>query len=308
MPVLLLSLALCASGKLEVDEEPIEVKVPKITERPDVAVKDALEVVKKPASDAQLHEAARVCALLSIDVTLAISAAKSGAADTLESRMLQIADVYLGFGDWTNAERALRTTRTSARVHERLGHALRGQKRFTDAAKAYAAAVDSTTGGELDEIIGRIAPVMNEWTLDFEAGHDATMRNAAKPVLTAMLPHQAGEGSETTKQLLARLDAAPDKSVRSTLTATRLRDAVAVQVPALRACYARALVKQPELKGKLELKFTVEPGGKISSLTTSDNTSGEKSLASCFETRIKALQLATETQTEVTLPFVLKPL
>ncbi len=308
MSVLLLSFALVAAAKLEVDEEPLEVKVPKITERPDVAVKEALEVVKKPASDAALHEAARVCALLSIDVTLLIAAAKSGAADTLDNRLLQIADVYLGLGDWSNAERALKATRPSPRVHERLGHALRAQNRFPDASKAYVAAVDSASGAELDQIVGRIAPVTNEWTLDFEAGHAAAMRNAAKPVLTSMLPHQAGEGSELTKQLLARLEAPQDKSFRSTLSAARLKDALAVQIPALRTCYARALVNEPDLHGKLELKFTVESGGKISGLTTSANTTGSKTLPTCIEQRIKSLNLATDTAAEVTVPFVLNPL
>jgi len=308
MPVLLLSFAFLVSGKLEIEEEPIEAKVPKITERPDVAVKEALEVVKKPASDAALHEAARVCALLSIDVTLLIAAAKSGPPEGLDNRLLIIGDVYLGLGDWTNAERALKATKPNAGIHERLGHALRGQNRFADASKEYTAAIDKSSGAEQDQIVRRVAPVMAEWVLDYEAGHAAVMKGSAKPVLTAMLPHQAGEPSETTKGLLARLEAPPDKSFRSSLTATRLKDALAVQVPALRACYARALVKEPDLKGKLEVKLTVEPGGKISSLTTATNTSGSKPLASCLEPRLKALNLATDTGADVTIPFVLTPL
>ncbi|MBL8949838.1 MAG: AgmX/PglI C-terminal domain-containing protein [Myxococcaceae bacterium] len=310
MPVLLLSLsyALCAAGKLEVEEEPIEVKVTQITERPDVAVKEALEIVKKPASDAQLHQAARVCALLGIDVTLAIAAAKSGPADSLDARLLSLGDVYLGLGDWANAERALKATRPSPRVHERLGHALRAQNRFADASKAFVAAVESGDGRELDAIVARIAPVMGEWVLDYEAANLGAMRSAAKPVLTAMLPHQAGEGSETTKAWLARLEQPHDKSSRSTLTAARFKDALAVQLPALRACFARALVQEPNLKGRIELKLAVADGGKITSVTTATNTTNVKPLQACFEQRAKALNLATETPVEVTQVFVLNPL
>src|SRR5690606_7930121 len=138
-----------------------------------------------------------------------------------------------------------KATRPSAGVHERLGHALRGQKRFPEAAKAYVAAVEGGAGGaELDEILRRVVPVTVDWVTDWEAGGAAPLRDGARAMLTAMLPRQAGDPSETTKKLLARLGAKAPPSPRPSLTAARLKDAIAVQLPALRACYARALVEE----------------------------------------------------------------
>jgi hypothetical protein len=205
-----------------------------------------------------------------------------------------------------SAERALLTLKPSAGVHERLGHARRGQNRFTDAARSYVAAVNAASGPELEQIVQRVGPVVAQWVQDFEAGRSSTMRDAAKSVLSAMLPHQAGEGSETTKALLARLGAA--KGGRSTLTAARLKDAIAVQVPALRACYARAMVHDPTLKGKLVIQFSVAEGGGLSAVRSATNGTNSKPLASCIEARIKALNLVTETAVEVTYPLVFTPI
>ena len=136
MPVLIIALALAAS-KVEVDEDPIEVRVPKLTEKNEVAIAEALPVIKQPASKAALHEAVQVCALLSADVGKLIAAAKEGASDSLDERLLAIADGYLGFGEWASAEKALNAVRSNAGVHERRGRALRAQKRFADAVTAY---------------------------------------------------------------------------------------------------------------------------------------------------------------------------
>mgnify|MGYP001313213028 CR=1 FL=1 len=304
MPVLLLTLFIAQGAKLELDEEPLQVRVPRVGEKD-----DALEVLQNPASNAALHEAVQTCALLGVEVARTMAAAKAGAANSVDQRLLALADGYLGHGDWVSAEKVLRAIRPGAGVHERLGHSLRAQGRFAEAAKEYAVAVDATSGPELEEIVGRVAPVVSAWVTDYEIGKAGLLRDAAKSVLTAMLPHQAGEGSETTKKLLARLEAkAGAGKGRPMPAATRVREALAVQLPALRSCYARALVQEPTLKGKLRVSFSADAGGKVSQVRTTDNSTGSKVLAGCLEPRIGALYAVIEPAAEVTVPFSLEPL
>jgi hypothetical protein len=78
------------------------------------------------------------------------------------------------------------------------------------------------------------------------------------------------------------------------------------QIGKLRACYAHALKKKPDLHGKITLKFTVEKDGKVSSTDRAVTKLDDPALLDCFS---KAIMDMTFTKpagiSTVILPIVL---
>jgi len=56
---------------------------------------------------------------------------------------------------------------------------------------------------------------------------------------------------------------------------------------AIQACYQRALKRNPELKGKIVVRFTISPAGKVIDVTVVSSTLNEASVESCIVSRIR---------------------
>jgi outer membrane biosynthesis protein TonB len=77
----------------------------------------------------------------------------------------------------------------------------------------------------------------------------------------------------------------------------------------IKHCYEKRLKRNPELKGKIVIRFVVHPGGKVIEVEIADNTTGDSDLARCIASRVKAIRFppADGGETSVTYPFILAP-
>ncbi|MDC3980624.1 AgmX/PglI C-terminal domain-containing protein [Polyangium jinanense] len=81
------------------------------------------------------------------------------------------------------------------------------------------------------------------------------------------------------------------------------------KIPALRACYAEALKKDPGLGGKVIVRMHVEKDGSVSSSRVSGGSIGDAALGSCLAKELGSMTLpaATKGSLEVFYPIELNP-
>jgi hypothetical protein len=87
-----------------------------------------------------------------------------------------------------------------------------------------------------------------------------------------------------------------------------LRQATA-KIPALRACYAEALKKEPGLGGKVIVRMHVEANGSVSSSRVTGGSIGDAALGSCLANELGSMSLpaASKGALEVVFPIELDP-
>jgi len=57
---------------------------------------------------------------------------------------------------------------------------------------------------------------------------------------------------------------------------------------ALKYCYEKELQRKPNLSGKMELRWMINPAGKVDRVSTVGNTMGDKDVDSCMQRQVKA--------------------
>jgi TonB family protein len=80
--------------------------------------------------------------------------------------------------------------------------------------------------------------------------------------------------------------------------------------PDARRCYQRELARQPDLHGRVTLRFTITPSGEVSELRVMENSSGSERLADCVRSVVQAHRFAPPTgggPVVVTYPYVFVP-
>ncbi|RME27495.1 MAG: hypothetical protein D6806_04560, partial [Deltaproteobacteria bacterium] len=77
----------------------------------------------------------------------------------------------------------------------------------------------------------------------------------------------------------------------------------------IKHCYEKRLKRNPQLKGKVVIRFVIHPGGKVISVEVVENTTGDPEVASCIAARIRAIRFPPTDggETAVTYPFILAP-
>lgn len=77
----------------------------------------------------------------------------------------------------------------------------------------------------------------------------------------------------------------------------------------IKHCYEKRLKRNPDLKGKIVIRFVVHPGGKVIEVEVVENTTADSALASCIASRVRAIRFppAEGGETIVTYPFILAP-
>jgi TonB family protein len=75
---------------------------------------------------------------------------------------------------------------------------------------------------------------------------------------------------------------------------------------AVAACYERALKQQPNLAGKLVIRFTIAPAGTVPSVEVDEDTLGAPAVAACVRAVILRWRFTApgEEPVEVSFPFV----
>jgi len=72
----------------------------------------------------------------------------------------------------------------------------------------------------------------------------------------------------------------------------------------VKACYENQLKANPELSGKVELGWTVNPDGSVSGVSVLSNSTGNEDLANCIVRRIKRWRFSeSEDEFEIRYPF-----
>jgi len=77
----------------------------------------------------------------------------------------------------------------------------------------------------------------------------------------------------------------------------------------IKACYENALKRNPNLKGKISIRFTILPTGGLSDLEASGNTMGSADVAVCIINTIRSWRTQFRPSGPVTVeyPFLLSP-
>lgn len=77
----------------------------------------------------------------------------------------------------------------------------------------------------------------------------------------------------------------------------------------IKHCYEKRLKRNPQLQGKIVIRFVIHPGGRVIEVEVVENTTGDSELAACIAARVKSIRFPpTEGgETSVTYPFILAP-
>jgi hypothetical protein len=151
------------------------------------------------------------------------------------------------------------------------------------------------------------------------AAHDRRLVVLMPDAVFARVEPPDAEGSEADREAVqglmgtmfgagAPLDEAaapPGDSERE-----QLNRIVRQHVRALQACYERALVKKPDLKGKIVLSWTVEADGSVDEVEVESNTLGDPEVTRCLSAQPKTWTFPKPARGEpvrVSFPFVFSP-
>lgn len=77
---------------------------------------------------------------------------------------------------------------------------------------------------------------------------------------------------------------------------------------AIKACYEKELRRNPDLKGRITLRFTIGTSGRITNISVSQNTTGDDAIASCIIDRVQSWKFDPPSGGAVTFtyPFILE--
>jgi TonB family protein len=77
----------------------------------------------------------------------------------------------------------------------------------------------------------------------------------------------------------------------------------------IKACYENALKRNPSLKGKISIRFTILETGALADITTAQNSLGSAEVASCIMNTMRSWRTQFRPSGPVTVeyPFVFQP-
>lgn len=101
---------------------------------------------------------------------------------------------------------------------------------------------------------------------------------------------------------------APAPEIEGSLAPEAILEAVRGGVEEVQACYAAALERSAETRGRVVVRFTVTAAGAVEGASAAEDTTGDPELTSCVVTAASRLSFpAAAGATTVTYPFVLMP-
>lgn len=146
------------------------------------------------------------------------------------------------------------------------------------------------------------------------------IRATVDPVVDAEAAAAEAAAADATRAMVAAADAPEDDAEEDDDTcqappdprdADPIRVVIRAALPELRACYERALARQPHLRGRLVLQFTIEREGEVTRAAIGKgSTLRDASMRRCVLAIAHAWQFPapdTGGQVHVTYPFVFVP-
>jgi hypothetical protein len=103
-------------------------------------------------------------------------------------------------------------------------------------------------------------------------------------------------------------DAAPDIE-SSDVDRNALARYVRSRLKSIQSCYEKELKRNPSLKGKVVVRFTIKPSGRAGDIEIEENTLGSEAVGSCIRTTIRSwvFPFKPDSETAVSYPFVFAP-
>ncbi len=118
-------------------------------------------------------------------------------------------------------------------------------------------------------------------------------------------------GRKREKKIKGRIKVSrPSEAIGTgTLSTSKIQRIVQRRKRALQGCYESQLKKDNTLKGKIKIRFTIEPSGRVSSSKAIQNTMGSPAVAKCIAKQIKRWRFPKPAGGSVTIayPFVFTP-
>ena len=76
---------------------------------------------------------------------------------------------------------------------------------------------------------------------------------------------------------------------------------------AIKYCYEKSLKVNPKLRGKVTIRFTIGPAGRITKIDVAENSTGDSSIAQCIVGKVKGWRFEPPQGGSVTFsyPFLL---
>ncbi|QSQ19414.1 AgmX/PglI C-terminal domain-containing protein [Pyxidicoccus parkwayensis] len=116
-------------------------------------------------------------------------------------------------------------------------------------------------------------------------------------------------GTKKEAQVQGRVqDAAPDVE-SSDVDRAALARYVRSRLKSIQACYEKELKRNPNLKGKVVVRFVIKPSGRAGEVDIEENTLGNEAVGSCIRTTIRnwSFPFKPDSDTAVSYPFVFSP-
>ncbi|MCE9673800.1 AgmX/PglI C-terminal domain-containing protein [Myxococcus stipitatus] len=116
-------------------------------------------------------------------------------------------------------------------------------------------------------------------------------------------------GSKKEVEVKGRVqDAAPEVD-SSEVDRDALARYVRARKGAIQSCYEKELKRNPNLKGKVVVRFSITPTGRVGEFDIDENTLGSESVASCIRAVIRAwvFPFKPDADATVSYPFVFSP-
>ncbi|WP_225413975.1 AgmX/PglI C-terminal domain-containing protein [Stigmatella hybrida] len=103
-------------------------------------------------------------------------------------------------------------------------------------------------------------------------------------------------------------DAAPEVD-SSDVDREALSRYVKARLKAIQNCYEKELKRNPNLKGKVVVRFNIKPSGRTSDIDVEENTLGNEAVGSCIRTVIRSwvFPFKPDDEVPVAYPFVFSP-
>jgi hypothetical protein len=123
----------------------------------------------------------------------------------------------------------------------------------------------------------------------------------------------AGDGTGKKKveaQVVAKVTAANLQEFDSDSRNQKdIMDVLRRRMGGIKSCYEKRLKRNPELKGKVVIRFVIHSGGAVTEAEIVENTTGDGDLGACIAERIRSVRFpsAEGADTTVTYPIILVP-
>jgi outer membrane biosynthesis protein TonB len=116
-------------------------------------------------------------------------------------------------------------------------------------------------------------------------------------------------GTKKETQVQGRVQDSTPEVESSDVDRAALARYVRSRLKSIQSCYEKELKRNPNLKGKVVVRFVIKPSGRAGEIDIEENTLGSEAVGSCIRTTIRnwTFPFKPDSDTAVSYPFVFSP-